>query len=313
MIIIVNNRKRAQGELSSYLKPLWDAKKGETLSLNSGSDEFQEYSRLKKAEDKAKLAVRIVPQSFLISMVSQYDAFLVAAIKNLFLLKPEKIRTAEKTITVKDLAKFSSIKELLDELILDELDEVLRGSHLSQIQWVAKNFDFTLDVKDPLIEKFIEVTERRNLCVHNEGLVSKQYKFRTKELAEEIAPTKELGEHLPINRVYMQHARNTLFETAVRTIQIAWEEIRPDQGEEQDGLIITIIFELLVREDYTLARNISDFASSVRGIASEIKQVNRVSTGRKLISGAVKTKRQRKLSTKLIGVRPLLIFGSQRL
>jgi hypothetical protein len=273
MIIIVNNRKRAQGEFASYLKPLWDANKGKSLTLNTGSEEFQKYSKLKKARDKANLAERIVPQSFLISMVSQYDAFLVAAIKNLFLLKPEKIRTAEKTISVKDLAKFSTIEELLNELIEDELDEVLRGSHLSQIQWMAKNFDFTLDVKDPLIEKFIEVTERRNLCVHNEGLVSKQYKDRTKALAEDIAPIKKLGEHLPISRVYMQDGRNTLFETAVRTIQIAWRKVRPDQGEEQDSLIITIIFELLVREDYTLARNISDFASSVRGIACEVNKL----------------------------------------
>jgi hypothetical protein len=140
MIIIENNRKRAQGELSSYLKPLLDAQKSTTLSLNSGSQEFRDYSKLKKASDKAKLAERIVPQSFLISMVSQYDAFLVAAIKNLFLLKPEKIRSTEKTISVKDVAKFSSIEELLNALIEDELDEVLRGSHLSQIQWGSKKF-----------------------------------------------------------------------------------------------------------------------------------------------------------------------------
>jgi hypothetical protein len=273
MIIIVNSRKRAQEELSSYLKPLLDARKSKTLSLSSESVEYQEYSKLKKASDKARLAERIVPQSFLISMVSQYDAFLIAATKNLFLLKPEKIRTAERTISVKDLAKFSTIEEVLQELIEDELDEVLRGSHLSQIQWVAKKFDFTLDTKDTLIERFIEVTERRNLCVHSEGLVSKQYKDRTKELTKDIAPSTKLGEHLPVGRSYMEQARNTLFETGIRTIQIAWRKARPDQGQEQDGFLISIVFELLVREDYTLARNMSDFAASLRGIASEVNKL----------------------------------------
>ncbi|WP_353063918.1 hypothetical protein RBB77_22085 [Tunturibacter psychrotolerans] len=273
MLIMMNSKRRAQENLHSYIQPLMHAKKGKTLTLNAGSNEYQEYLKLKTAREKAAMAERIVPQSLLISMVSQYDAFLVAATKNLFLLKPEKIRTAERTISVKDLAKFTSIEEVLQELIEDELDEVLRGSHLSQIQWVAKKFDFQVDPKEPLIEKFIEITERRNLCVHNEGLVSKQYKDKTKDLTREIAPLKELGEHLPINRMYLQQARDVLFETGIRTIQIAWRKIRPDQNAEQDYLLITIIFELLVREDYTLARNISDFGSSIRGVASEVNKL----------------------------------------
>jgi hypothetical protein len=153
MFIIMKSSKRAQTELGDYTKLLSKLRHTGTLLLPSGSEEYREYLRLRKARDKPLEAQRIVPQSFVVSMVSQYDAFLAAAIKNLFLLKPEKIRTAEKTISVKDLVKFTSIEDVLGQLIEDEVDEVLRGSHLSQIQWVAKKFDFTLDCKDPLIEK----------------------------------------------------------------------------------------------------------------------------------------------------------------
>jgi hypothetical protein len=73
------------------------------------------------------IATYIVPQSFVVSMVSQYDAFLAASIKHLFLLKPEKIRSAEKTISVEELVRFDSIGEVLRELIIeDEVDEILR-------------------------------------------------------------------------------------------------------------------------------------------------------------------------------------------
>ncbi len=269
MLIIFKSKKRAQEELTNYLNPLFEGQHSSSVSLAAGSPEYRGYLRLENARAKALEAQRIVPQSFLVSMVSQYDAFLVAAIKNLFLLKPEKIRMGDRSICVKDLVRFSSIEEVLQELIEDEVDEVLRGSHLSQLQWACKKFDFTIDTKDPLIEKFIETTKRRNCYVHAEGLVSKQYRDRTKELNASVVTPIAIGEHLTINRAYMQHARDTLFETGIRTVQIAWRKIRPDQSEEQDRLLIEIIFELLAREDFTLARSISDFASNLRDLAGE--------------------------------------------
>jgi hypothetical protein len=72
-----------------------------------------------------------------------------------------------------------------------------------------------------------------------------------------------------LNRIYLQYARDTLFEAGVRTVKIAWRKIRPDQCEEQDRLLITIIFELLVRADYSLARSICAFASNLRDLAGE--------------------------------------------
>jgi hypothetical protein len=60
-----------------------------------------------------------------------------------------------------------------------------------------------------------------------------------------------------------------LFETGIRTVQIAWHKVRPDQNAEQDKQLISTIFDLLSREDFTLARNISDFAADLRDVAGE--------------------------------------------
>ncbi len=52
-------------------------------------------------------------------------------------------------------------------------------------------------------------------------------------------------------------------------MQIAWRKQRGDQRELQDLMLNEVIFDLLQREDYRLARNIADFSGSLRNLASD--------------------------------------------
>jgi hypothetical protein len=270
MLIVVKSRTRAEEEFKTFIDPFLVQGGGKTASFTVGSASYRELRKLKSARDKAIEAERIVPQSFLVSMVSQYDVFLASVIRLLFLLKPEKVFSADKTVTVRQLVQHKTVEQVLQDLVESEIDEVLRESHLKQLQWTAKRFDFTIDEKDPLIQRFVEVTERRNLCVHTGGCVSKQYCDRVSVLDAEIAPEQKQGELLGVNRKYIAQARNTLFETAIRTIQIAWRKVRPDQSDEQNHFLNDVIFELLNREDFSLARSISDFGATLRGVSKEV-------------------------------------------
>jgi hypothetical protein len=270
MIITGRSRARAQEELNAFVEPrLGDDGKGSKLTLKSASPEFYEYQKLINATRKASEAMRLVPRSFLVSMVTQYDTFLGETVRRLFKLKPEKVRTAESSMKVKEIVKFTSIEDLLKQLIDDEIDDALRGSHTSQLEWIAKRFDITLDWKDQLLQKFTELTERRNAYVHSDGYINRQYINVCSALKDELVPERTLGKHLPLQRNYLEGARDTLFEVAMRTLQIAWRKQRQDQSDEQDIGLNEIIFDLLKREDYRLARNLADFAASLRNYASD--------------------------------------------
>lgn len=271
MLIVLKSRERAIDERRKFIRSLTADGAGDEdpVSIDVGSVLHRDYIKLDSAADKAVEAARIVPQSFLVSMVSQYDVFLSSSIRNLFLLKPEKTFSAEKSVTVQQLVRYSSVREVVQELIDSEIDEVLRDSHLKQLQWTAKKFDFKLDEKDELIQRFIEITERRNLCVHTEGRISKQYCSKVALLESGEPSQAKVGAYLNINRSYISQARNVLFQTGIQVVQLAWRKVRPDQAEAQNGHLIGIVFELLTREDYTLARNISDFAASLRGPCTE--------------------------------------------
>lgn len=269
MIITSRSHQRARQELTAFLEPRISENDPSQLTLRSTTPEFQEFQKLNKAVGKSSEAMRLVPRSFLVSMVTQYDTFLSGTVRRLFKLQPEKIRAAENSMKIRDIVKFSSIDDLVQQMIDDEIDDSMRGSHLSQLEWVTKRFDFSIDFKLPLVQRFAELTERRNAYVHSDGCINRQYLHVCKTFPDEIVKDRTLGNRLPLNRAYLEAARDTLFEVGVRVMQAAWRKQREDQKELQDLSLNEVIFDLLQREDYRLARNIADFSVSLRDLASD--------------------------------------------
>ena len=68
----------------------------------------------------------------------------------------------------------------------------------------------------------------------------------------------------------MQATHDTLSEVAVKLAQISWRKCRPDQLKAQDDMLHNITYELLEREEYRLARNLLDFATTqIRKVYSD--------------------------------------------
>ena len=268
MSLLWANEKEAVASLGKVVETLKSSRVADgKFRLTSDSDEWENIKKVIKFSRKATEARRLISHSFLVSMVSQYDAFFSSAVRKLFLLRPEKIRSGDRSISIKDLVRYSTIDEALMELVNDEVDEVLRGSHLDQLEWLSKKFGFTIDAKLDIVQRFIEIAERRNICVHSDGRVSKYYVDCCKKLDSKFVTKKKIGEWVPIGSKYLRMSRNVLFEVGLRAIQTAWRKARPDQGKEQAGMLIDITFELLNLEDYDLAKNIGDFTLELRDIS----------------------------------------------
>jgi hypothetical protein len=82
----------------------------------------------------------------------------------------------------------------------------------------------------------------------------------------------KIGEPLLIDRFYMEGVHATLYQLAVRLAQISWRNCRADQLREQDIFLQNICFELLQEKRYSLARDILDFASTIRKTSDEEMQ-----------------------------------------
>ena len=159
------------------------------------------------------------------------------------------------------------LDELKEFVIEKDVESLLRKSHFEQLTILEKRIskhtkkEFTLTTNLPVLPTFIELTERRNLFVHCNGIVSRNYidncrKHKVKKL-ENI----ELNDVLDVDPEYFNEGFQAVFEIGVKLGQVLWRKFLPTKINEADGNLNNISFDLIINGYYDLAINLLKFAT----------------------------------------------------
>jgi hypothetical protein len=225
------------------------------------SDKFKGFIEHNEKIEKSDLAFKLLPINFVVSFVSQYDAYLGGLIRTMFIAKPELLNGSEKNIQFSELIKFNSIEDAREFLIEKEVESVLRESHLKQFKWLENKLGITLRKDLPSFSEFIEITERRNLFVHCNGIISRQYiEVCTENNVIDIEKVK-VGDQLSAKPEYFNKCYQILFEIGVKLGQVIWRKLMPNEIQEADAHLNEVCYQLLVKGHYRLALNLLTFAT----------------------------------------------------
>jgi len=123
----------------------------------------------------SSVAMKKIPETFFCSLLHQYDAYLGRLLRVAFYVKPEALNASQKQITFSELMSFDCLEAAREHLIEKEVESIIRESHDEQFTWMENRFGLKLRKDLPIWPIFIEMTERRNLFVHCDGVVSSQY------------------------------------------------------------------------------------------------------------------------------------------
>lgn len=220
------------------------------------------FKKLESQLEKSLLAGTAVPRSFLVSLVSHYDAFLGGLIRSLFLARPDILSDSEKNITFSQLVGFGSVEDAREYIVEKEVETVLRDSHSKQFDWLESKFGLKLREGLSIWPQFIEVTERRNLFVHNRGIVSNQYLQVCRKHNVTFDKEPQVGEELRVPPEYFSSAYETIFEIGVKLAHVLWRKVQPEDREAADNNLVEIGYDLLSEERFELARRILDFSAT---------------------------------------------------
>jgi hypothetical protein len=139
-------------------------------------DELRRNKKLHTEFVRSQRAVRITSRASLVSLVSQYDAFLSGLVRTLFKAQPGLVKCSKKSFDVSEIFSFNNMEEVRDAITDEEIEALLRESHHEQFAWLERRFEIqTLRKNLSSWPPFVELTQRRNLFVHTDGMVSKQY------------------------------------------------------------------------------------------------------------------------------------------
>ena len=199
----------------------------------------------------------------MVSLVSLYDAYLGNLIKVMYKTCPDLLNDSNKNFSLSEILQFESIEEAKERVIEKEVDAVLRDSHLAQIQWIETKLKLPLRKDLPAFSDFIEITERRNLFVHTNGEVSRQYIKICKENQVKGIEKIKIGNHLTATPQYIFHCYNTLFEIGVKLGHVIWRKLDKTTRVQADNYLNDICFDLLKQNKYELALVLLKFATEV--------------------------------------------------
>jgi hypothetical protein len=218
--------------------------------------------RLHRARIRIEVADRaalIAPRTFLVSMVSQFDVFLARLIRALVQYRPDILSTSERKLSYAEMLSFSSVESARESILEAEIESVLRKNLSEQFAWFESKFEVKLRTELPAWTELVELTQRRNLFVHADGIVNKQY-LSVCELNGSKVPNYSVGEPLHVDPTYLLRVRDVLLEVSIKLSQVLWRKADTSTLEEADTHLNTLAYEALQGLRYDIAINLFDFA-----------------------------------------------------
>lgn len=263
ILLIKPYQVKAEEKLEEFLKT-----SAENIEIEDGKkaiavkyEESKVFERLAKNSEISTLASKIIPESLFVSLISQYDAFFNRLLRALFEIRPELVNNSEKELTFSELVKFSSLNDAKEFIIEKEVEGVLRKSHSEHFSYLETKLSMPLRKGLAIWSKFIEITERRNLLVHCDGVVSNQYIKVCKEHNCDINDIK-VNKKLIVTPEYFKDAYECLYEIATKLTHTLWRKILKDDLNRADSKLNAICFDLIQTRHFKLADILLDFACS---------------------------------------------------
>jgi len=173
------------------------------------------------------------------------------------------LNSSEKNLTFSKLLEFSDLAEAREYIIEKEVESVLRESHAAQIKWLENKLGIPLTKDLPSWPQFIEITERRNLFVHCNGVVSSQYINICSQHGYKISDDIKIGKTLGVTEDYFKKAYQTVYEIGLKLGQVIWRKLLIEEIEKADLNMLNSTFELIQDHEYDLAIVMLEFATGI--------------------------------------------------
>lgn len=233
------------------------------------------FDRMMRNLGSSVRAYSMIGVNAVIGMVSKYDGFLGSLIRQLLEDKPEILNGSDKEVKVTDIMSSMNLEELKEVIVEKEVDSLLRRSHTEQLKTLEGKLNMELNPQK-LLPDFVEIMERRNLFVHCNGVVSRQYLIECKKHGYQVPNELKVGDVLEADREYVMNAYQVLFQVGVMHGFVIWYKLRPEEGEQLVDTLSEVAYDLIKDEEYKLSLGVIDFALMNKSWSKEINNAQQL-------------------------------------
>ncbi|MBD2446645.1 hypothetical protein H6G76_05590 [Nostoc sp. FACHB-152] len=250
--LVENLQSKFDGTLDIHMEDEGGKKSAKLSFNNSGGQAFHStMSKLSKRFNQKGLLY----QNALISLVSAVEWFLSQLLHEYFKLYPEASDIRERSLTLSELQSMGTIDDAKNYLIDLRIEEILRGSFSDWITFLKSKLKLSMGYLTDEENYLTEICQRRNLFVHNGGVINKIY---LNKVAQPLRQNLEIGQKITVSQEYLDEAI-TRFEKFFFLLSLElWKKLSPDDKTRSD-IVSDITYKNLYNERWKIVESLSFF------------------------------------------------------
>lgn len=269
-IAIENDEKQQEDLVNSFKEAEKYAKDANPANQALASSLFLKNSRRASRYVNAKVPNTLIKSLFL-NVFSDFDTYTGELLLAIYAKKPELFQSITKSVPLSEIVKCDDIEKLKDKILLEEIETFRRKSYVEQFETLEKQFGLKTLREFKNWPVFVEATQRRNLFMHCDAIVSEQYIKICKENSFSVNDVC-IGDKLVLRKDYFSNILNVMRETSIKLAHVLWRKVLPDEIEASDEALHLTIYDCLNDENWELAILIGDFVRNHARSKSDLMQ-----------------------------------------
>lgn len=239
-----------------------DEEKGtSTFRTCNAHEEAELLDSIKAIQKLAGAGIPLTLQkSLFIQIFSEFDAFTGLLLKAIYTRKSELLKSISREMTFAELLEYEDIAAVKSDMLEKEVDSFRRDGYVDQFAKLESKFGIKTLRCFPEWPEFIELSQRRNLLVHNGGRVSEQYLSICDRENYKFPKRPTIGDQLYPSGEYFSRAIVVVSKVSFMLTHTLWRKLCGDETEVAHTAANDTIYRVLEDKRWNTAREISEFA-----------------------------------------------------
>ena len=225
-----------------------------------------------KAPRKTNYQKELLYKNAFIGLLSSVEWFYSQVLHFYYDKHPEAAGIKKKTMTLEDLKTFGTVQDAEKFLIDSKIEEVFRAGFDTWIDILKDEIKLKLPYVKPFFNELLEVYQRRNLLVHNGGIVNSIY---ISKVSSEISKDLIIGDKLTITPEYLENAICKLHIVFTLIAAELWKKLEPNEEKRAD-ILNSIAYRQMNQGRWEVSEWLSCFVKDDENLKSRVKTVGQL-------------------------------------
>ncbi|WP_019277004.1 hypothetical protein [Vibrio coralliilyticus] len=259
-------------ELDQLLKERGaDLSNDEIVREHEAFSAYKEAQRIYNSNENSDL-IETLNHALFMNLYSIFDAFTGELLETIYKVKPELYGSLEKNVPFEEILRANDLESLKTKILQSDIESFRRSSYVEQFKTLEKRFAIRTLREFDLWQSFVSFSQKRNVLMHCDGIVSEQYISVCKENGVNEKKIPDIGEKISLHSSQVLVASYTICLTGCMLAYTLWNKITPKDRETIDDQLNILCFDFLVEEKWNHSVRLGEFIHQNLKPASAVSQ-----------------------------------------